>query len=255
MSFPRWLVFFIAISAFAANIRLYLKDGNYQVVREYQVQQDRVRYYSIERSDWEEIPTDLVDLKRTIAESSERQAKIAEESRMLADEDKAERQRANEIAKVPQNTGVYYVAGDKLEPLKQAEPKVHSKKGRSILKVLAPVPIVSGKSTVELDGTKAAFKITSDRPEFYFRLVSEERFTIIRLRPEKNIRLVEKLTIMPITNEVVEEPEIVEIFRQQVEDGLYKIWPTKPLEPGEYAVVEYTEGKTNMQIWDFSYVP
>ncbi len=47
----------------------------------------------------------------------------------------------------------------------------------------------------------------------------------------------------------------MEIFRQQVDDGLYKIWPTKPIEPGEYAVVEYTEGKVNVQVWDFAYDP
>jgi hypothetical protein len=53
----------------------------------------------------------------------------------------------------------------------------------------------------------------------------------------------------------VEEPEMVETFRQQVGDGLYKIWPEKPLLAGQYAVVEYTEGKVNMKIWDFAYAP
>ena len=36
-------------------------------------------------------------------------------------------------------------------------------------------------------------------------------------------------------------------------EGLYKIWPEKHLTPGQYAVVEYTEGKVNIQIWDFAY--
>jgi hypothetical protein len=35
-------------------------------------------------------------------------------------------------------------------------------------------------------------------------------------------------------------------------DGLYKIWPKQPLAPGEYAVVEFTEGKLNVQVWDFA---
>ena len=47
-------LFVLAFLAWAANLKLYLKDGSFQVVREYQVQTDRVRYYSIERSDWEE---------------------------------------------------------------------------------------------------------------------------------------------------------------------------------------------------------
>ena len=52
----------LALTAWAANLKLYLKDGSYHIVREYQVQPDRVRYYSVERSEWEEIPLDLVDL-------------------------------------------------------------------------------------------------------------------------------------------------------------------------------------------------
>ncbi len=47
----------------------------------------------------------------------------------------------------------------------------------------------------------------------------------------------------------------METFRKQVGDGLFKIWPEKPIEPGEYAVVEYTEGKVNMQVWDFFVAP
>jgi len=54
-----------AVSAAAANVRLYLKDGTYHMVREYAIQEDRVHYYSVERSDWEDIPLALVDLKRT----------------------------------------------------------------------------------------------------------------------------------------------------------------------------------------------
>jgi hypothetical protein len=36
-----------------------------------------------------------------------------------------------------------------------------------------------------------------------------------------------------------------------VGDLVFKFWPMKPLDPGEYAVVQYTEGRVDTQVWDF----
>jgi hypothetical protein len=33
--------------------------------------------------------------------------------------------------------------------------------------------------------------------------------------------------------------------------GLYKIWAKDPLRAGEYAVVQYTPGTLDIQVWDF----
>ena len=255
MRAARYLTFFLAFAAFAANIKLYLKDGDTHLVREYKVEGDRVRYYSVERGEWEEIPLALVDLKRTEEETKERQAAIEEQAKIITAEDKAERERANEVAKIPQTPGVYIMNGQKLQTLKQAESQIHSNKGRTVLKVLSPLPMVSGKATVEMKEAHSQNKVVNPRPEFYIVLSSEERFGIIKLKPEKSFRIVEKLTYVPVTKEVVEEPQQVEIFNQQMDDGLYKIWPTNPLEPGEYAVMEGTDGKVNLQIWDFAYDP
>ncbi len=59
------LLFLAAVLAFGETFKLFLKDGDFHMVREYQVQGDRIRYYSTERGDWEEIPKDLVDLEKT----------------------------------------------------------------------------------------------------------------------------------------------------------------------------------------------
>ncbi len=83
------LILALACAAWAANVKLYLKDGGYQLVREYQVQSDRVRFYSVERSEWEEMPLDLVDLKRTEAESATRQAAEKNDAKLVTEERQA----------------------------------------------------------------------------------------------------------------------------------------------------------------------
>lgn len=239
------------IPAAAATVKLYLKDGTYQLAREYQVVSDRVRYYSTERGEWEEMPVELVDLKKTEAEVKQRAAGLAEETKAQAEEEKAERAAAREAASVPMEPGVYYVNGSKLDAMKLGESKVVNNKRRSILKAMSPVPIITGKATVELDAPHAPFVAGSSTPEFYIRLSQEERFGIIKMGDHSGHRVVENLTIIPVSKDVIEEPVIVPIYHKQVGDGVYKIWPQKPLDPGEYAVVEYTEGKVNIQVWDF----
>jgi len=241
----------LAVAAFGANGRLYLKDGDYQLVREYQVLADRVRYFSTERGDWEEIPIELVDLERTKKDATERQATIDAEAKQQDVEDKAIREERKEVARVPVDPGVYYVNGDKLQTILLAETEVISNKRRAVLKVLSPVPLVPGKSTVEIKGETAALRVTSNTPEFYFRLMDDERFALIKLTRKKNARLVENVAILPVTNEVVEDLKQVATFKKQIGDRSYKIWPEKPLEPGEYALAEYTEGTLNLQLWDF----
>jgi hypothetical protein len=248
----------LAVAAFGATSRLYLKDGDYQIVREYQVLEDRVRYFSTERGDWEEIPLELVDLDRTKKDAAERQAAIEADAKEQDVEDKAIRAEKKEAARVPDEPGVYYIVPDKvdkIETLKPAEVSVNSSKGRTVLKVLSPIPIVPGKSTVEIKGESAAYRASGDKPEFYIRLSDDERFGIIKLAKKKNVRLLENIAILPQTNEVLEDLKLVATFKKQVSERTYKIWPEQPLEPGEYALVQYSEGALNWQVWDFGIGP
>jgi hypothetical protein len=249
------LLALFTVTAFAATIRLYLKDGTYQLVREYEVKSDRVRYFSTERDDWEEIPLDLIDLKRTKDESAAREAEVKADAKAQAEEDKAIDDAEKQVASVPVQNGVYYIHDEELEALKLEESKLVTNKRRSVLKALSPLPIVPGKQTLEIDGESAEKRIAEKRPEFFFRMANEERLAIVKLTPKKGTRIVEEVQLIPVANEIVEVPVEVATFKKMVADQLFRIWPEKDLEPGEYAVVEFTESKVNMQVWDFGIGP
>ena len=142
--------------------------------------------------------------------------------------------------------------GTEVQVMKAAESTVHTNKGRAILKKLSPVPMVSGKATLELQGAHSLNVFTDPEQEFYIQLTEPERFGIAKLTTKGAVRIVENLTTMPVVNEIQEELVMMEILKKELDGGLYKIWPLKKLEPGEYAVVEYTEGKMNIQVWDFA---
>ena len=248
-----WALLMLAAAAWAANIKLYLKDGSYHIVREYKVESDRVRYYSVERGDWEEIPLEMVDLKKTEADAAARKEELEKDAKMLSEEDKAQREIQKEVSRIPQDPGVYWLDGSQTKIIKAAEASVKTNKGRSVLAKLSPIPMVSGKGTLEIEGAHSQNLFTNPEQEFYFQLSQTERFGIAKLTPKGSVRIVENLTFVPITKETVEELVMVASFQKQMaEGGLYKVWAKEPLEPGEYALVEYTEGKLNIQVFDFS---
>ena len=156
------------------------------------------------------------------------------------------------MRKIPQDPGLYTLENNQLRVFPQADTKVHTNKGRRILQLAVPVPVVLGKSTVELEMEHSPNVVTDDRQEFYFQLAKEEQFAMIRLTPAKGVRIAERLTTETVTKQVDEAVDEVPTFKKQVDaGGLYKIWPEKHLEPGEYAVIEFTPGNVQPQIWDF----
>jgi hypothetical protein len=242
-----------ASAAWAVNVKLYLKDGSYHIVKEYQVQADRVRFYSVERGDWEEVPLTLVDLKRTESEAAERQASIEKNTKVLSEEDAALRAIQQEAMRIPQDPGVYWLDGAQTRALKAAESVVHSNKRRMILQRVTPIPMVDGKATLEIEGPHSLNVFTNPEQEFYIQLSTTERFGIAKLTTKGTVRIVENLTYQSVTKEVTEEPALVEVLQQQLTgDELYKIWPRDALESGEYAVVQYTPDKMDIQVWDFA---
>jgi hypothetical protein len=191
-------------------------------------------------------------LKRTDAEAAARKENLDRQNKEAAEEEQAARDARAEIRKIPQDPGVYQLDNGQLRIFKEAESVVHNDKGRNILSKLSPLPLVAGKATLETAGERSANVVKDDRPEFFLQLAEFESFAIVKVTPQKGVRIIEKIAIVPVTKEIVEEREAVPIFQKQLSgSGLYKIWPQESLPRGEYAVIEYLEGKMNHKVWDF----
>ena len=236
---------------------LILDDGTEIPVREYEVLGERVRYFSSERGQWEEVPAAIVDTIRTQERNRRVQEELERNQRELRRERAAERLARTELHSVPLDDGVYYLGAGAYVPLEQVILKLDKSAGRTALNVIAPVPVIAGKQTMSIAGLHASTVTTDERPAFYLRLERFARFGISRLKPEpkKKRRIVQQIYTVPKAEEQVEAQEEVEVFRQQLAPLVYKIWPVEPLQSGEYAVVDFTAGASDLRAWDFSHNP
>jgi hypothetical protein len=257
----RFVLLFILSAALllGETLKLYLKDGGFHVVREYQVQGDRIRYFSTERGEWEEIPVALVDLAKTEREHKARAEQAQSEARAQDEEEKAEREQQREIAAIPMEPGAYYKTATDVQNVPSAEFQIVTDKKRRALQLASPVPLIPGKAAVVIKGEHSKFTINDPRPSFYLRLAKEERFGIVRVTPRKNTRIVENISIIPIAKQAIEERKQMDTFDQQIADGLFRVWPEKPLSPGEYALIEFSDkedvDEVELLVWDFAFQP
>jgi len=157
---------------------LILTDGSFQIVREYERQGDRVRYYSVERSSWEEIPTEMVDWPATEkagAETAASQQETLDRLRVGAASDVAVTIDTGSSLLVgsgvflPDSAGFYVLDGQTVLGLVQVEAQSRIDKGRAILKGISGVPFISTKRIIEVPGKRAKVRIQNAEPEFFIR--------------------------------------------------------------------------------------
>ena len=243
-----------------AAIKLYLKDGSYQLVQSYEVQGDRVRYYSVERSAWEEVPVAMVDFDATKRAGVEEKAvheKELKEARAL-DSERFEKAAPTgfEIApgfRLPDGDGVFAFDGIRVIPLVQSSADIVKDKKRFALALALPAPLLKNRDLVVLDGARAAVRIRSLQPTFYvqFADTAAANIQLIPVDSKKELRVIEKIQSGIGVGKSGEEHDAIPVEREEIKPGLFKIKPLQPLALGEYALAELLPEKLNLEVWDF----
>jgi hypothetical protein len=277
------LVALFALAAPAQNPqltkRLILKDGSYQPATNWEVKGDRVRYYSAERYEWEEVPNSLVDWPATEKwEKDHAPGQISEETREISAEFEAER-KAEEAktptvapgVKLPSQGGVYLLDNFRGEPqlveLVQSGGEVKKAMGKNVLRA-AINPLASMKQSIELAGTRARVQSHQTRPAIYVDVDADndpstgakpsdsaQRFRIVHLQRKKDSRVVGNLKIA-MTGKVSQQGSFLDTLSQPFSGDWVKVTPMRDLESGEYALVELLGDKQiNLYVWDFGVDP
>jgi len=259
--------------------RLILKDGSYQPATKWEVHGDRVRYYSAERYEWEEVPNSMVDWPATEQwEKESASHHISEETKEISAEFEAERRaveaRTPLVApgiKLPASGGVFLLDKFQREPqlveLAQSGGQVQKDTGKNVLRA-AINPLSSKKQSIELPGLRARVQSHETRPEIYVDVDTNDdtpagsqpvdpahRFRLLRLRSKKDSRVVSNLKIA-ITGKVSQQESFIETLAEPFSGDWVKVTPSKSLEPGEYALAEMLgEEQINLYVWDFGVDP
>jgi len=265
--------------------RLILKDGSYQIATKWEVQGDRVHYFSAERNEWEDVPNSLVDWKATDQYEKDRAAgKMSPEAIQL--EKELEAQRAEDESKsphvapglrLPEDGGVFvldtYLTEPQLIPLDQTGGEVNRHTGHNVLRGVIN-PVGGSKRTIELSGARSNLQVHAALPTIYINLNSGDdedqqaenakktaaklpwdRFRIVRAQVKGDKRIVGAIKVA-VYGKASQEEQIIPADAEQLPEGWIKLTPKVPLQSGEYAVAELL-GKEGMNsfVWDFGVHP
>jgi len=271
--------------------RLILKDGSYQLVTKYEVKGDRVRYYSVEREDWEELPNSLVDWPAT--EKYEKDKATPSPEALQLDKDiEREDVPLPEVApglRIPEDTGVFlldtFQGEAQLVEINQSAGDVNRNTKMNILRGTLN-PVAGPKQTVELEGEHATVQAHVAVPTLYVKidegppsvgqssgateannsgsskdsqaqkpLVASARYVILHAEVKGKRRIVAGVK-RELTGKIEHEQKTVKATANEIRGGWLKLTPTESLVPGEYALVEMSDkGSMNLYVWDFGINP
>jgi hypothetical protein len=167
----------------APNQRLVLKDGTYQVVTKYQKVGDRVRYYSAERGQWEELPQNLVDWAATEAWAKDHKpgaepvSPAVPEAAAIDQEEQHARARTPDVSpglRLPDQDGVWALDTFHDQPelvgLAQNSASVDRQTGHNVLRSTLN-PLGGIQQNVQIPGAESKVKLHINDPAFYVSIV------------------------------------------------------------------------------------
>ena len=268
----------IAAQAQERTQRLILKDGSFQPVIKYEIQGDRVHYFSADRYQWEDIPFSLIDWDATKKYDADLAAgkltKRIEETPEEKEEREKEEANSPEISpsmRLPGTGGVFlfdqYAGKPTLSEIMQNGSDVKKQQtGKSIL--LAQInPLAGTTHSFQLNGAHAKIQAHTPLPVIYIDIDEgpqndvpvENRFRIVRAetsKKDKDTRTIGNLKTS-ISGKTTESGNYLPTTVQMLGVGQWvKVTPAKDLPPGEYAIVEMLGGQEiNLYVWDFGVNP
>jgi hypothetical protein len=242
--------------------KLILKDGSVQLVREYQVMDDKVRFYNTERSQWEEMPVALVDWDATRqSEADQKKGDAAllstvhkqEQARRIMPLDVDASLEAAPGVFIPPGEGLFVYDGKSVLRLTQAQADNKMDKAKAVEQVLVPIPIVPSRRNLSIPRPHAEVRVKNEQPEFYMRTADarEPNMVLIRTKVHGDSRLIENVDTYLEAISRTKRNEVV-AQRWEIAKGVYRFTISNSLEPGEYVFTEIVKGEgTNLYVWDF----
>ena len=261
--------------------KLILKDGTFQLVRSYEKTGDRVRYFSAERGEWEELPASLVDWEAT----AKAEAEAKQQAKEMVD---ALHRREAENAPVPADVdaslevlpglflpdgeGLYVMEGRSVRPLGQVDTRTKLSKGRTLAQVFVPIHVIPAEHRVEIPGARAKVRLTTTEPEFYLREAppdpdraspvrkssrpgeSGPDLELIQAKVSGGNRQLEWIESDPLGENYAKQNS-VSIQRWEIAPNVFRFTLSEPLKPGEYALAELLPEGMNLYVWDFGVDP
>ena len=252
---------FEAIAPLPRGKKLMLTDGSFHVVREYRREGDRARYYSVERSAWEEIPASLVDWEATEKASAETeaqqqetverlQATRADDVAAMIDSDRSLEVRPGVF--LPDAPGFYALDGRTILTMAQESAVARVDRTRAAARIITGLPLISTKHRIEVAGKRAKIRVHVGEPEFYIRTNDgrNPRLTLLQAEVQGDKRRITTAST-DLAGTVKYEHREAPILTWEAARGVQRLTMGQKLTPGEYALVETTAEGLSMYVWDF----